>query len=136
MVKYLLQDGRRVIDIVVRARCHPTEDCSKVAAAIKSLFPDAAIEGTDNITAVSQSIDDFGRLLREFRIRDAARGVMLRGLAGDTTRFRINKQVAAVGKISFAEEDHPLGDLEVEITSDDIRGLIDGIAPGRRRPRR
>ncbi len=136
MVKYLLQDGRRVIDIVVRARCHPTEDCSKVAAAIKSLFPDAAIEGTDNITAVSQSIDDFGRLLREFRIRDAARGVMLRGLAGDTTRFRINKQVAAVGKISFAEEDHPLGDLEVEITSDDIRGLIDGIAPGTRRPRR
>ena len=54
---------------------------------------------------------------------------MRKGLAGITMSFRLNKQVATVGKISFSEEDHPLGDLEVEVTANDIVAVIDRIAP-------
>ena len=50
-------------------------------------------------------------------------------MEGDSTKFMLNKQVAAVGKVSFSEETHALGDLEVIITSDDIEALIDSIAP-------
>jgi len=37
-----------------------------------------------------------------------------------------------VGKVSFSEEEHPLGDIFVEISVDDINALIDDIAPNTR----
>jgi predicted RNA binding protein with dsRBD fold (UPF0201 family) len=40
--------------------------------------------------------------------------------------------VAAIGKISFSEESHALGDIEVTIESEDIEALIDSIAPNTR----
>lgn len=121
------------MEVRLRARCHPTEDREKIVAAIKDIFPDARIEGDDPVFAFTGSVDNFGALLKQFRIRDAARGVLRRGLDGDSTKFSLNKQVAAVGKVSFSEEAHPLGDIEVEIVSDDIEALIDSIAPSTRR---
>lgn len=121
-----------MLGVLVRARCFPTEDRIKVSRAISNLFPDAVIEGEDPISAHSQSIEFFADTLRRQRIRDAARRMMRRGIDGDSTRFMLNKQVAFVGKISFSEESHALGDLEVIITSDDIGALIDSIAPSTR----
>ena len=118
-----------MLDVLVRARCFPTEDRAKVEKAISNLFPDAVVEGEDPISAHSQSIESFADALRRQRIRDAARRMMRRGMEGDSTKFMLNKQVAAVGKVSFSEETHALGDLEVIITSDDIEALIDSIAP-------
>ena len=57
---------------------------------------------------------------------------MRRGIKGNSTSFRLNKQVAAIGKISFSEESHALGDIEVIIESEDIEALIDSIAPNTR----
>lgn len=117
----------------LRARCCPTESRDKVVAAIKNLFPDAVIEGDDMLTGTSSSLDFFSELLKKQRIRDAARAVLRRGLSGNTARFRLGKQVAAVGKVSFSEEDHALGDIEVAIESDDIGAVIDTIAPSTRK---
>jgi len=119
-------------EIRLSARCFPTEDRETIVRAIKSIFPDATIEGDDPIKAVAFSLDMFAELLKKARIRDAARRVMRRHMRGQTTSFRMNKQVAAVGKISFSEEEHPLGDIEVTISADRLELLIDSIAPNTR----
>lgn len=121
-----------MLDIRLRARCYATEDRDAVIRAIRNLFPDAEVRGDSEIIATSGSVDEFGELLKRYKIRDAARKVMRRGLKGDTTRFRLNKQVAAIGKISFSEEDHALGDIEVSMMADDIESIIDSIAPSTR----
>jgi predicted RNA binding protein with dsRBD fold (UPF0201 family) len=121
-----------MLEIRVSARCYPTEDKEKVVRAIKSIFPDASVQGEETLVAGASSIDMFAELLKRQRIRDAARRVMRRNISGSTTTFRLNKQVAAIGKVSFAEEEHPLGDIEVTISSDALESLIDSIAPNTR----
>lgn len=118
-----------MVEVRLSTRCFKTEDREKITSAIVALFPGARVEGGDPITAASDSVDRFGELLRQQRIRDAARTVLRRGIAGNSTHFVLNKQVAAVGKVSFSQETHPLGDIDVTITDDDIESLIDRIAP-------
>jgi len=122
-----------MVEVRVSARCYATEDPQKIVAAIKALFPEARVEGKDPIRADSPSVDRFGELLRQERIRDAARAVMRKGISGNATHFKLNKQVATVGKVSFSQESHPLGDFEVTISDADIEALIDRIAPSTRR---
>lgn len=121
-----------MVEVRLSARCFPTESREKIVEAIVTMFPDAMIDGDDPIVARSASVDTFGDILRRYRIRDAARAVMRRGMRGKSTSFLLNKQVAAVGKVSFSEESHPLGDIEVTIESDDIDEVIDAIAPNTR----
>ena len=119
-------------DIRLVVRCFPTEERARVARAITQLFPDAVIEGDDPLTAEAKSIEIFAEQLARQRIRAAARKVLLRGMSGNETCFRLNKQVASVGKVSFSEEDHALGDIEVTVSDEDIASVIDELAP---RPR-
>jgi predicted RNA binding protein with dsRBD fold (UPF0201 family) len=121
-----------MVEVRLSARCFPTENREKIVGAIIRFFPDAVVNGNDPIVARSASVDVFGDVLRRYRIRDAARAVMRRGRKGDSTSFLLNKQVFAVGKISFSEENHALGDIEVTIVSDNIDELIDAIAPNTR----
>ena len=121
-----------MVEIRLSTRCFPTENRGEIVEAIIKLFPDAGVDGNDPIVARSASLDAFGDALRRYRIRDAARAVMRRGRKGNSTSFLLNKQVAAVGKVSFSEENHPLGDIEVTIVSDNIDELIDSIAPNTR----
>ncbi|HUV61189.1 MAG TPA: RNA-binding domain-containing protein [Thermoplasmata archaeon] len=116
-------------DIQLVADVFPTEDRAKVVAAITRLFPDVVIEGEDRLVGRSNSVETFSDQLAKQRIRAAARKVLLRGIEGETASFRLNKQVAAVGKVSFSEEDHPLGDIRVTIRSDDLQGLMATMAP-------
>ena len=116
-------------DIRLAVRCFPTEDRVRVTSAITQLFPDAVIEGDEQLTASAESIEAFSEQLARQRIRAAARKVLLRGMSGGRTVFRLNKQVAFVGKISFSEEDHALGDIEVIISDEDIVSVIDELAP-------
>ncbi len=116
-------------EVKVTARCFPTEDREKVVAAIANIFPDFVPGGNDPITGTAHSTELFAELLRKQRIRSAARAVMRRGRAGGSVSFALNKQVATAGKLSFSEERHALGDLEVVISADDIERLIDEIAP-------
>jgi len=121
-----------MLEVRLRAECNPTEDREQVVRSIQRLFPDAEISGESVISGVSRSVDEFGEVLRRQRIRDAARAVMRRNMRGGSTSFRLNKQVAAVGKVSFSEESHPLGDIDVEIVSDALESVIDSIAPNTR----
>lgn len=114
-------------EVRLRARCFPTEERDRVVGAILNIFPDAAVQGDDPVTAKAHSLEAFSELLRRQRIRDAARSVMLRGVAGDEARFRLNKQAAAVGKVSFSTEQHALGDIEVTIVSDRVVQAVESV---------
>lgn len=121
-----------MLKITLKTHCYPTEDREKVVRALTNLFPDAVPEGDEEIAARSSSLETFGELLRRHRIRDAARVVMRRGLDGQATTFMVNKQVASIGKVSFSQESHALGDIEVRIESEDIYALIASVAPDTR----
>ncbi len=121
-----------MVEILLRARCYPTEDRQRIVRAMTGLFPDVIVTGTEELEGISHSTETFAEHLVRQRIRDAARAVLRRGVTGNTTVFHLNKQVATVGKISFAEEEHALGDIHVEISAEDIRELIDRVAPSTR----
>lgn len=118
-------------DVRVTARCFPTEDRSKVAEAILNIFPDAVIEGDDPLVGTSHTIEHLAEILHKSRIRSAARAVLVRAITDDSVRFVVNKQVATTGKVTFSDEAHPLGDIEVVIESENIQKLVDEIAPPR-----
>ena len=122
-----------MIEIQLATRCFPTEDRDRVVASITKLFPDAIVTGEDPVIGLSHSTDQFADQLRKQRIRDAARAVMRRGMRGGEIKFTLNKQVASIGKVSFSQERHPLGDIDVTIVSDKVEALIDSIAPDTRK---
>ncbi len=94
-----------------------------------NIFPDLQIEQRDEkLVGITQAVDKLEELLRQQKIRSAARAIFLKSVEGNTLKFRLNKQVAFVGKVNFAERS-PLGDMEVRIEDENLTNLIDRIAP-------
>ncbi len=121
------------VNIEISTPVYPTEDVEKIKSAILKIFPDAVFqEEREIIKAESRSFDEFAKILKELHIRDAARAVFLRSINENCMTFSINKQVATTGKISFSVGDAPLGDIRVEVCSQDIRALIEWAAPDTR----
>lgn len=109
---------------------NPSEDPEKVRAAILAIFPDAVLEQTDSgFEGTAPDLDGFGRLIRRQRILDATRAVLLKNMHGRRTHMSLNKQVATVGKVSFADRRPVLGAIEVSVEDDDLEQLIDRVAP-------
>lgn len=125
------------VTVKVSAAVYPTELQEKVKTAITNVVP------------VELSLQDFGAprlfgegnieklrklhlLLREERILDTARHILLSGIEGNTIEFRISKQVAYIGKINFPAGEESLGPIYVEISSEnkeDLLKIIDWLAP-------
>jgi len=111
-------------------KCFPTEDPVKVEKAVLNLFPKSQVERLgDGVTARTDDLGRFKELIRNHRILDSTRKVLLRGLVGDSTRFALNKQSAFVGKVSFLEERVALGGIEVIIEAEGLEAVIDEVAP-------
>jgi len=120
--------------VTVEAPVRPSEDEDKVRAAMLNLFPDLSVRREGNaLVGTGVSLTKFGQLLRRYRIRDAARGVMMRGLRSDhVTVFRLNKQAAFMDRVGLADRESPLGELTIKIDSEDLKGLLDTLAPDTR----
>lgn len=116
-------------EVRVTASCLPTEDRERVLNAILQVFPDFVPDGPESVSGTAHSTAQLAELLKRQRIRSAARAVLRRGRRDGAVAFRLNKQVATMGKVSFSEERHPLGDIEVLIESDDPDSVIDELAP-------
>ena len=117
-----------MLRVRVETPCRPTEDPAKVEAALLRLFPDLALErGDDRIVGTSSSLEALRELIRNQRIRDTARGQFLAGRLGNRTRGARSKQAAAGGVVNFSAG-APLGDVVVDIESDDLAGVIDYVA--------
>ncbi len=127
------------MNVIVRVSTliYPTEIEEKVRVAITNIFP------------IDLNIQDFGiprfygegdleslrklhLLLREERILDTCRHVLLTGITGNSTQFRLNKQVSFMGKVNFPAGEESLGSIYVEISAEnkeDLLKLIDWLAP-------
>lgn len=96
-----------------------------------NIFPESIIDESENgFVATANSCERLAELVRNMKILDSARAVLLRGKRNNSVKIRINKQVAFVGKLSFIEDrDPPLGSIEVVIEDERIDEIIDKIAP-------
>lgn len=109
---------------------NPSEDPEKVRAAILSIFPDATLELTERgFEGSAPGLDRFSQLIRKQRILDATRAVLIGNSRGPRTRMALNKQVATVGKVSFADRNPVLGAIEVTIEDENLSALIDRVSP-------
>ena len=123
----------------VEADINFTEDPEKIRRAVENILGNAEFEIKPQsrgslFIATAKGIDGltkFQNLLRRDRIRDAARGVLFKGLSGKSIVFYLNKQVAYVGHVSFSQPiaESPLGPIKVQIHCDNPRELIEWLAP-------
>jgi len=117
--------------VMVSVSCpvFPSEDPEKVKGAVLNIFPDASLERTDGGFEGAASTNKFQELVRRQKILDSTRSMMFKGIRGKKITLHLNKQVAAVGKISFTEPKTILGTITVTIECEDPEELIDRMAP-------
>ena len=129
---------RKLISLLltVEAPVRPSEDEEKVRRAMLNLFPDLRLRReNDMLIGEGSSMARFSELLWRYRIRDAARGVLVHGKRGDDrTVFRLNKQAAFMDRISFSNREAPLGDIRVRLEDGSLDRVIDLLAPDTRPP--
>ncbi len=123
------------IKIEIQTEIYPTEDVEKIKRAFLLLFPDVKLSVLPGkLVGEARSMEEFAKVLREERIRDAARAVFLSSLKKyGTIEFELNKQAATVGKVSFSVGNVPLGNIRVRITGESLDSLIDSVAPDTRK---
>ncbi len=122
------------VSLEVWTQVNPTEDAEKVKQAVLNIFPGLELEiakGRLKGRGGLEELRNFHYLLRRQKILDTARSEFQAGRLGDKIRFILHKQVAAVGKVSFAPapDAEPLGSIHVTLTSDSPDTLIDWLSP-------
>lgn len=125
------------IKVTISALVHPTEVREKVETALKNIIPvelnlqDSGIPGLYGEGDL-ESLRKLHLLFREEEILDTARGMLLNGIKGSTTEFRLSKQVAFVGKVNFPAGKESLGSIHVGITAGsehELQRVIDWLTP-------
>ena len=114
-----------MVQIRISVTVWETEDKELVTNAIINLFPDAVLEENDGLRGTSSDLGHFKEMLRDQKIRDAARAHMSSNTAQEGIRIGLNKQAALVGKVNFSEGYNPLGDIEITIETNDPDSMID-----------
>jgi predicted RNA binding protein with dsRBD fold (UPF0201 family) len=126
------------VTVHVEADVNPTEDPEKVKKAIDNIVGNATFTSEQAYQGSilkadakgQEALTKFRNLLRNDRIRDAARKLLNRAVRENKISFYLNKQVACAGHISFSEEsaESPLGPLRVVIETDNPHELVNWLA--------
>ncbi|MCD5409960.1 MAG: hypothetical protein LRZ87_04285 [Methanocellales archaeon] len=117
---------------MVSAPVHPTELVESVDRAITNIFPDAQLEFKDVtnrqcLLIGTASLDKLRELLMKQNILDSARAELFNSISGNRIEFKLNKQVAFMGKANFGESS--LGDIRVSIECENPEEVIYWLAP-------
>ncbi len=121
-----------MVNVRISCPVNPSESEQLVLDAVMRIFPDASMSRTaKGFEGTATSIDNFSEMVRKQRILDAARSVIVDGIRGEDTMFRLNKQAAFVGKVSFAPKGTILGTIAVRLgdEDEDISEFIDMMFP-------
>lgn len=124
----------------VEAEVRPTEDVEKIKRAVLNVFTPDHVEvvdlgnGYQLVVAESYSLHGLVKLhekLRLERILDAARSYLAKGVDRGLIVFKLNKQAAYVGRVSFVDMDSetPLGPIVFTIEAGDPWAVVDWLAP-------
>ncbi|AWR97674.1 hypothetical protein DFR86_09015 [Acidianus sulfidivorans JP7] len=125
--------------ITVTAEVRPSENEAKVLIAISNFFDFENLKSEKKeysklIIAESKtlrSLEKLHKALREERILDVARKYLRKGMSSDSITFMLHKQSAAVGVVSFVddEKESPLGPIVFYIEYKKPEEVIDWLAP-------
>jgi hypothetical protein len=124
------------VRITAEANLNPTEDEAKVTRALLNMFPDGKAEkitkpdGVELIRVNGSDIgflETFRRLLKQDRIRDTARKVLLARIEGQRIIVCLHKQAAFAGHASFCAPvgESPLGPITVRIEAPSPGSVVD-----------
>jgi predicted RNA binding protein with dsRBD fold (UPF0201 family) len=126
------------VTVYVETEVNPTEDEDKVRQAINNVVGNAEITVKpaargSSLTAEAKGQDSLIKLrniLRNDRVRDAARRLLFKSTRGNTISFYLNKQVAYAGHASFCEEtaESPLGPIRFRVETDNAQQLVEWLA--------
>ncbi len=125
------------ITVRVSALVYPTEIEEKVRIAITNIFPVELVLKNFGIPQLYgegdlESLRKLHMLFREFCILDTSRRIFMNNMDDNTIHFRLNKQVAFMGKVNFPVGEESMGSIHVEISSDtgdDLMKIIDWLVP-------
>lgn len=132
------------VRVTVESTVNPTEDEAKVERALHNVFPSARIERTAVGDSLKFSIHGEGleflstlrNLIKQERIRNAARRLLSGNTRGERIHVWLNKQAAFVDRISFCEPEgeSPLGPISIVITAANPELVVDYLTlrPDRR----
>src|SRR5208337_1015883 len=127
------------VTVAAKTPVQPTEDEAKVERALLKLFPSAKIDriaGPDETVILSirasglEPLANLRNLIKQERIRNAARAVLIRNTRGRRIQIYLNKQAAFMGRVSFCEPigESPHGPISVELDCDNPLSVIDYLA--------
>jgi len=127
------------LTVAAKTPLQPTEDEAKVERALLKLFPTARIDriaGQDETVILSiresglEPLANLRNLIKQERIRNAARAVLIRNIRGRRIQIYLNKQAAFMGRVSFCEPigESPHGPISVELDCDNPLSVIDYLA--------
>ncbi len=127
------------LTVAAKTPVQPTEDEAKVERALLKLFPSSRIDrnvGPDESIILSihesglEPLANLRNLIKQDRIRNAARAVLIRNTRGRRIQIYLNKQAAFVGRVSFCEPigESPHGPISVELDCDNPLSVIDYLA--------
>ena len=127
------------INVTVEATVNPTEDESKVQRALLNIFPNAKVEKyskRDDVIMLRiqglglKFLSTFRNIIRQERIRDTARKILMSKVEGDHIIIFLHKQAAFVGRISFCgpEGESPLGPISIKIGTPSPESVVDYLA--------
>lgn len=118
------------VRITAESPVNLTEDQAKVERAIRNIFPSAKIERINfegDVIRIRVQGDGLNflatlrSLVKQERIRSAARSIILGGTREGHIQFYLNKQAAFAGRVSFCEPvgESPLGPISIKIDTSD-----------------
>ena len=127
------------VTVAAKTPVQPTEDEAKVERALLKLFPSSRIDriaGQDENVILSiresglEPLANLRNLIKQERIRNAARAVLIRNIRGRRIQIYLNKQAAFMGRVSFCEPigESPHGPISVELDCDNPLSVIDYLA--------
>ena len=126
------------VTVFIETEIYPTESEENVKTSVTNFLDNATITAKSTskgstLTAVAkgqESLIKLRNMLRNDRIRDAARRYLFKSIRGNMISFCLNKQVAFSGHISFSEQtaESPLGPIKVNIETNNAEQLIDWLA--------
>ena len=125
--------------MTIKAEISASDSLSNVIMAIQELFPNAKIPDTKKINNFPIKIEKkdiiinnidykfFFERIHETRIADTALDCMSHNLFSNRTTFKISRQAALAGKVSFVlDNEFPLGGIfEIEVESENINAWIE-----------
>ena len=127
------------VRIAIHAMVNPTEDEEKVVRAMHNIFPEVSVQRIlSNNRGVKLRLNGNGlstlatlrNLIKQDRIRTAARAILLHRTEDTRIQFYLNKQAAFAGHASFCEPvgESPQGPITVEIFTNNPSSVVDYLA--------